>query len=59
MGYCSNTSCVQGLVFVKSQLRQIVKGSDLSSNSERGKDSGDSSPDADLVWVVSRLMSCL
>ncbi|GFZ00583.1 hypothetical protein Acr_14g0002180 [Actinidia rufa] len=45
---------VTGLVFVKSQLRQIVKGSDLSNNSERGKDADDSSPDAPLVWVVRR-----
>ncbi|GFZ00529.1 hypothetical protein Acr_14g0001640 [Actinidia rufa] len=45
---------VTGLVFVKSQLRQIVKGSDLSNNSERGKDADDSSPDAALVWVIGR-----
>ncbi|GFZ00527.1 hypothetical protein Acr_14g0001620 [Actinidia rufa] len=44
----------EGLVFVKSQLRQIVKGSDLSNNSERGKDADDSSPDAALVWVIGR-----
>ena len=35
-----------GLVFVKSQLRQIAAGSDLSNNSERGRDADDSSPDA-------------
>ena len=36
----------QGLFFVKSQLRQIAEGSDLSSNSGRGMDADDSSPDA-------------
>ncbi|GFY89853.1 hypothetical protein Acr_07g0000500 [Actinidia rufa] len=35
-----------GLDFVKSQLRQIAAGSDLSNNSERGRDADDSSPDA-------------
>lgn len=44
----------QGLIFSKSQLRKVAGGSDLSSNSERGRDAEDSSSDAGSSSVGSQ-----
>ncbi|KAI8568864.1 hypothetical protein RHMOL_Rhmol02G0233700 [Rhododendron molle] len=44
--YHATETFVQGLIFSKSQLRKVAGGSDLSSNSERGRDADDSSSDA-------------
>ncbi|KAL7182054.1 hypothetical protein ACSBR1_040885 [Camellia fascicularis] len=45
---------VQGLFFAKSLLRKLAGGSDLSSNSERGKDADDASSDAGSSSVGSQ-----
>ncbi|XP_058202196.1 uncharacterized protein LOC131316773 isoform X2 [Rhododendron vialii] len=52
--YHATETFVQGLIFSKSQLRKVAGGSDLSSNSERGRDADDSSSDAGSSSVGSQ-----
>ncbi|CAA2970357.1 Zn2+-binding, contains FYVE domain [Olea europaea subsp. europaea] len=44
--YHATETFVQGLLFAKSQLRKLSGNSDLSSNSEKGRDADDASSDA-------------
>lgn len=46
LAYHATEIFVQGLAFSKSQLRKVSGGSDLSSNSEKSKDTDDASSDA-------------
>ncbi|CAL5429141.1 unnamed protein product [Camellia sinensis] len=52
--YHATETFVQGLFFAKSLLRKLAGGSDLSSNSERGKDADDASSDAGSSSVGSQ-----
>ncbi|KAL6985377.1 hypothetical protein U1Q18_018753 [Sarracenia purpurea var. burkii] len=52
--YHATETFVQGLLFAKSQLRKVAGGSELSSNSERGRDADDSSSDAGSSSVGSQ-----
>lgn len=45
---------IQGLLFAKSQLRKVSGATDLSSNSERGRDTDDASSDAGSSSVGSQ-----
>ncbi|XP_027180766.1 uncharacterized protein LOC113779395 [Coffea eugenioides] len=52
--YHATETFVQGLLFAKSQLRKLSGGVDLSSNSERVKDTDDASSDAGSSSVGSQ-----
>lgn len=52
--YRATETFVQGLLYAKSQLRKLAGGSDLSSNSERGRDADDASSDAGSSSVGSQ-----
>lgn len=52
--YHATETFVQGLLFAKSQLRKLSGASDLSSNSERGRDADDASSDAGSSSVGSQ-----
>lgn len=52
--YHATETFVQGLQFAKSQLRKFMDGSDLSSNSERGKDTDETSSSAGSSSIGSQ-----
>ncbi|KAL0330308.1 UNVERIFIED_CONTAM: hypothetical protein Sradi_5017500 [Sesamum radiatum] len=52
--YHATETFVQGLLFAKSQLRKLSGASDLSSNSEKGRDADDASSDAGSSSVGSQ-----
>ncbi|CAI9784832.1 unnamed protein product [Fraxinus pennsylvanica] len=52
--YHATETFVQGLLFAKSQLRKLSGTSDLSSNSEKGRDADDASSDAGSSSVGSQ-----
>ncbi|KAL3819038.1 hypothetical protein ACJIZ3_004943 [Penstemon smallii] len=52
--YHATETFVQGLLFAKSQLRKLSGLSDLSSNSEKGRDADDASSDAGSSSVGSQ-----
>ncbi|KAI3468258.1 hypothetical protein Pfo_024921 [Paulownia fortunei] len=52
--YHATETFVQGLLFAKSQLRKLSGASDLSSNSEKGRDADDASSEAGSSSVGSQ-----
>ncbi|XP_022729138.1 uncharacterized protein LOC111284627 isoform X2 [Durio zibethinus] len=52
--YHATETFVQGLIYAKSLLRKLTGGNDLSSNSERSRDTDDASSDAGSSSVGSQ-----